>query len=209
MRRRDYTGSVYGVNKVLYMHDVKNKLNRSTYECVDIFGNTFSATTSMIRNKNFENKFFNKDTLKIVKVLRACWNNMIKRCYKESINSKYYRDKGIVVCPEWLSSNIAFYKWAAVSGYKLGLTIDRIDSDKEYSPDNCRWVTRAFNSRNNKRVLLSREKVSEIRCSYFLLKGFGNIKNLGNMINLYSDMYGVKPSTIKSCLYKTTRWSTL
>ena len=67
---------------------------------------------------------------------------MLQRCYHKNC-SRYsrYGGRGIAVCDEWRNDNTAFYQWALTNGYKEGLTLDRIDNDKGYSPDNCRWVS--------------------------------------------------------------------
>ena len=80
------------------------------------------------------------------------WCGMKRRCNTPS-DSAYarYGGKGIKVCQEWNDSYMAFYEWAMETGYKPGLTIDRIDNAKGYSPDNCRWATIAQQNRNYSR----------------------------------------------------------
>lgn len=66
----------------------------------------------------------------------------IRRCYYEKDASfNNYSRRGIKVCDEWLKSSDAFVRWAIENGWERGLTLDRVDNDKGYSPDNCRWTT--------------------------------------------------------------------
>lgn len=80
------------------------------------------------------------------KRLHNIWSCMRQRCNNPNHTAaRWYHDKGIRVCPEWEHDFFAFQSWALEHGYENPLTIDRIDSDKGYSPDNCRWITRSEN----------------------------------------------------------------
>ena len=78
------------------------------------------------------------------------WSGMRNRCENSSHRSaRNYHDRGISVCEEWLKFD-AFYSWAMNNGYNDSLTIDRIDNDLGYNPENCRFVT-MFEQQSNKR----------------------------------------------------------
>lgn len=83
--------------------------------------------------------------------LYVTWRNMKTRCYNHNYELYHrYGGRGIKICEEWLDFD-HFYKWSIENGYAKGLSIDRIDNDKDYSPDNCRWTTPTVQARNTRR----------------------------------------------------------
>ena len=81
--------------------------------------------------------------------LYRLWKAMVRRCESEKAhNYRWYGAKGVKVCDEWRQSYTAFRDWAHEHGYVRGLELDRRDSDGNYCPENCRWITKKTNIRN-------------------------------------------------------------
>ena len=76
------------------------------------------------------------------------FSGMKSRCYNPNEKDyKYYGKKGVRICEEWLKNPAAFEEWALSNGYKDNLTIDRIDANKDYCPENCRWISLMDNAK--------------------------------------------------------------
>ena len=77
------------------------------------------------------------------------WTMMKIRCYTKTYDGYWrYGARGIRVCDEWLHDVAAFAEWANNHGYSTKLTLDRVDGDKGYCPENCRWATQTVQTRN-------------------------------------------------------------
>lgn len=88
-------------------------------------------------------------------VLYNKWGSMKTRCYyPKSKDYKNYGGRGIKICDEWLNYD-NFRNWSISTGYQEGLTIDRIDNDRNYEPSNCKWITMKEQQRNkrNNRII--------------------------------------------------------
>ncbi len=99
--------------------------------------------------------------------LYPLWKSIKHRCYcKTSKDYIRYGGRGIVMCSEWKDNFLSFYEWAISNGYKEEktnkglniLTIDRIDVNGNYEPDNCRFVTNEIQSQNKRNSMSDSEK---------------------------------------------------
>lgn len=113
------------------------------------------------------------------------WKNMRQRCRNpHKPDYCYYGGKGVTVCDKW-DDFTCFSKWAKDNGYRDDLTLDRIDVNGNYCPENCRWVSMTEQARN-----MSRNRIITYKGESHCLSEWGEIlgisaKVLGHRINTY------------------------
>lgn len=89
------------------------------------------------------------------KRLHWVWAAIIQRCTNEKCKDyKDYGARGISICAEWRADFAAFCTWAKANGYAEGLSIDRIENEKGYTPDNCQWVGDKEQMRNQRKTVI-------------------------------------------------------
>lgn len=124
--------------------------------------------------------------------LYKVWSTMKSRCNNpKDKNAMYYHDKGIRVCDEWDCSYKNFRDWANQSGYMEGLTIDRIDSSKNYSPENCRWITKSENSKRAGEKILTVNGISKSRVEWERYLKIGR-NRVSHWISRRGEEYAIK-----------------
>ena len=107
------------------------------------------------------------------------WRKMISRCTnKKCAAYKNYGGRGISVCDEWLDL-WNFMEWVFISGFKSGLTIERIDVNKGYSPKNCKWIPRNEQQKNKRdNIFITNKNTNERLCSSEWSKRLGGERHL-------------------------------
>ena len=99
--------------------------------------------------------------------LNIIWCGIKERCQNPNAdNYKWYGGKGVKLCDEW-QEFLPFYNWAISHNWEHGLTVDRIDGDGDYSPDNCRLITikqQCRNRKTNKSITI--DGVTHLQCEW-------------------------------------------
>lgn len=159
----DLTGHRYGRLTVIERVG-KNNTGQTTWKCVCDCGKEIIVVGARMRFGSVKScgclqremaSLANKTHGMTKSKLHVDWRAMRKRCFCK--NDKAYKDyggRGITVCDEW-NDFMAFYEWSMNNGYSEELSLDRIDNDGNYCPENCRWtdsITQGNNKRNNFRV---------------------------------------------------------
>ena len=201
MKNDNHIGETYGIYTLIeflnekdkYGHYLyKGKCKICGYETVRPFSH-FSAPSAITnnckhldRNGNYYN--FNKYNWSNERI-GSIFNGIKDRCYNKNNKSyKWYGEKGVKVCKEWIDNPKLFENWALSNGYKDDLTIDRIDENKDYCPENCRWVTNINNAKYK-----STTSLIEVDGETHTGKDWAKILGFGpNLINNYIRKYGLE-----------------
>jgi len=127
----------------------------TTNECAQHFGITYQAMAQLLYRYKLRHKVEQVNNYQRNTRLHWVWRAIKQRC-ENPRNKRYlsYGGRGITMCDDWkgVYGFLNFCKWSQENGYNEGLSLDRIDNDREYSPENCRWVkteTQANNKRTN------------------------------------------------------------
>ena len=145
---------------VLYPNEnSKWKSRYGIYKC-GFCGNEFKTQTSNIKNGSTKScgcyniqKIIERNSVhklsytKLYRIFATLKDRVLNSKNKHYIN---YGGRGITICDEWKNDFMSFYNWAILNGYSDKLSIDRIDNDGGYSPENCRWTTQTIQCRNTR-----------------------------------------------------------
>lgn len=131
------------------------KNGKALWKCLCNCGNiSYVTTDKLLSGKTVSCGCLGLKRASEAKIKHGKSNSSIYRVFKsiharcenpKSTPYRWYGARGIKVCEAWDTFE-NFYSWAMSHGYKQGLSIDRIDPDKDYCPENCRWITRSENS---------------------------------------------------------------
>lgn len=154
--KKDYTGMVFGIFKVIKDLGIKygTKNGDKKYHYMIAICKLCKITRefhiSSLNNKRTKcecqyRPLVTKEWLRCYRI----HHSMILRCYDES-HKDYprYGGRGIKICRQWRNNPKSFYEWSVKNGYSNELSIDRVNNNKNYSPDNCRWATRSQQQQN-------------------------------------------------------------
>lgn len=142
----DLTGRRFNRLVVLY-RDENGKGSKSRWKCICDCGTETVVSGTNLKTGAVKScgclRHMKHDTHHLSNTrLYRIWNAMKNRCYRKTHQAySYYGARGITVCDEWKDNFEVFYSWAINSGYSDDLTIDRINNDEGYYPENCKWVT--------------------------------------------------------------------
>jgi len=195
--QKNYEGLIHGDFEIIKDHMIRNGQARKVIgQCTKCLNEYEHNYFSFKQEKIIcECKFSLERTEDWIRI-RKIYLGMVYRCHDKNAQSYHnYGERGIKVCEEWRSDKRKFYEWSISNGYESHLTIDRIDNDLGYSPNNCRWATTLEQGRN-KRDIMGVETAKEIK----------RLLNDGFTHNKIAEMTKTSHHAV-SCISKGASWS--
>jgi len=183
---KDLTGQKFG--RLTVFEYLGARKMKSWWKCQCECGNIIETNTNHLHSGHTKscgclNKEGNNKTHELSKTpIYKLWRNMKTRCYNKNISQyKDWGGRGIKVCERWLKFE-NFYEDMFPS-YKKGLSLERIDNNKDYCLENCKWIPKNLQVRNRRMNKLNEESADYIR-------------NSNKSVKELMDMFGVKKSLI-------------
>lgn len=194
---RSHIGEIHGIYKIVDVLNKKDKYGHWIYKGVcqecryvkyshygDFSGEKSKAT---ICNHVDANGNYIKPVQWLNKRIGHIFKGMKSRCYNPNDKAyRWYGEKGIKICDEWINNPKLFEEWALNNGYEDNLTIDRLDENKDYCPENCVWITNIDNSKYK-----STTSLIDVDNQIYTGREWSEKLGLGtNIINTYIRKYG-------------------
>ena len=184
-------GKKYNKLTVIKVDDERSNEKRKYYLCQCECGNMKSVRSDCLKSGQVKScgclNYKSRGDGRTKEKLYHVWASMKNRC--NNPNDPHFEDyggRGIRVCEKWNGSHSypEFKKWAYENGYKEGLSIDRIDVNGDYCPENCRWVSQKVQTRN-------------LRCNISI-----TYKNETHILSDWAEILNVNVNTLYSRIVK-------